>query len=254
MSRPVGMLVHPLSYDPAWREHLVQADDLLRRTQEQEGAWHYGLVVERGRSTYHPPHIRRIGRGSHLFVTTYGGDDSIEMIPMMESGFRGSIKLPMTKRWRERDQPDAEATIAHARRVFDAVLNAETVDDDLSGVETWATGLAAIVRSLGSDTVDIRLPSGILPLEVHDHDDRYLRLPSRVRRSIARACPRTIYVDADPPPGEEGGMACIEVGPFSRHYIVREGHHDLDIDPIGTMRAMAHVMDTARLRPEDIRP
>lgn len=254
MSRTTDILIHPLGHDPDWREHILQADRMLRRTQEQEGEWHYGLVAKRGRTSYHPPHVRRIGRGSHLFVTTYGSDDSIEMIPMLENGFRGSIKLPMVKRWRERDQPGAEKTIAHARRVLDGIIVAPTVEDDLTGMETWATGIAAIVRSLGAGAVDIRLPSGILPLEVNDDDDRYLRLPTKVRRSIARTCPKRLYIDTDPPPGEQGGMACIEIGPFSRHYIVREGRHDLDADPIGTMRAMAHVMDAARLKPEDITP
>jgi len=254
MSRRINLLVHHLGTASDWADRIRRVDDLLRRTQEQSGEWEYGLVKEHGRTSYHPPHIRRIGRGEHLFVTTYGGDDSVEMSHTPSGSFRGIIRIPMASRRREHDQPDAERTIAHARRVLADTLAARVVEDDLSGIETWATGIAAIVRSLGADDVSVRLPCRFLPLEAHDQDERYRRLSPSVRRRIATACPKTVYVDADPLHEDRSDVPNVEIGHFSRMYFMREGHHDLDVDPVGTMRAMAHVMEAAGLASRDIAP
>jgi hypothetical protein len=245
-------LILGINGSPEWAMHVQRFDGWLKAMQEEPGPWTDDLIRDTRGGGYHGHNFRHVGRGAmraEAGLETYITKLTIE--PMIGNRKDGSLSVPCGLR----HLPEPHRAIAHARSVLATLLKGTATTEWEPLVASWSRGIAGIAASLGAKEPQIVLPSGFVPIEVHDGEDAYASIPTRTRRRISTACPRILIIHAANSPEGVQGMPSIDAVPFMRIFSAEgdPGTRCLSSDPIGVMRDVAMVMDAAGIVQEDLR-
>lgn len=205
------------------------------------------LVRDRRRGGFHPDHNRMLKRGDMSMEVSYCGigrtGSLVANVPSEGGACPISVEVPLDSNGLR--CPDR--TLAYLRNVMERVLDARLLVGDLTIVETWSQGIAAMAMGRGSTQVGVRMPSPWTPLEVDADDGTYESIPSSARRRISSACPFILNVEHGTP--TESRPCRIMIDWFSRQHPPMDGSA---VDPVSSMRNAAMVLEAAGMDPSAV--
>lgn len=245
-------LILGINGSPEWAMHLQRFDGWLKAMQEEPGPWTDDLIRDERGGGYQSHDFRHVGRGAmraEAGLEAYATRLTIE--PMIGDRKDGSLRIPCGLR----HLPEPERAIGHARSVLATILEGTATTGWEPLVASWSRGIAGIAASLGAKEPQVVLPSGFVPIEVHDREDAYASIPAGTRRRISTACPRIVIMHAVHSLDGVQGMPSVDALPFTRIFSAEgdAGARCLSSDPVGVMRDVAMVMDAAGIVQEDLR-